>query len=303
MPLLPAREPRQPIPIVVVAYGRDLPLLVLQARSFAIHLAREPGRPILVINNDNDAPAFAEAFAREVMPHYGPHAAEVRLVPREACLAGFDGLNGWRRQQLLKWAASRLVPPGLYLTLDSKNCLLRPWSSAGLLTAEGRIRLGPRRPDETLRPAFRYFNPEMPEPERLAYIWTPFALLTRHVSAMIEAIGEREPGGAFELLARDASLTEYGLYWSYLVSRRAEWLYDLGQPSTVAGFRFSGRDNPDLVFEAIRQPHIAWLGLHARVAGVAPAMRRRVAQVLAEHGLFADAAAATRFLEGFARGG
>jgi hypothetical protein len=302
MPLLPPASPVRPVPFATIGFSRDLPLLRLQARSFALHLADEPGRRIWVVNNDNDPRAFEDAFRTEVLPLYGPHAAQVELVWRGDVVPGFDRISGWRRQQLLKWGMSRVVQPGLYLTLDSKNCLVRPWRDRDLFTEDGRVRMQRRRLDRNLAPSFHYFVSSDSagtdaEPGYVSNIWTPYALWTRHVTAMMEDIERREGRSAYEVLASSESLFEYALYWAFLVARGADALYDLHAPYFFAGFWFKDGEDAEAVLRTLAQPTIAWFGLHRRITPAAPALRDRIAAFLAERGFFASAEEASASLD------
>jgi hypothetical protein len=299
MPVLPAALPRRPIPLVTIGFLGDLALLRLQARSFAIHLLPAPGRRILVVNNDNDAAGFAASFARLVLPEYGPHAEAVELLPREAVLAGFDALKGWRRQQLLKWAVVGLAGAPLCLTLDSKNCLLAPWRDEDLFTAEGRIRLGKRRLAENLVPSWRYFVPDGPAPALVSNITTPYALLGRDMAAMLAAIAAREGRPAFEVLAERGEFYEYALYWAHLAACGRDWLYDLRAKPLAAGLWFTEDEQAETILAALESGLVPWLGLHRRVAGAEPAIRARIAALLAQARLFPSAGRATAFMDRF----
>ena len=285
--LLPPARPRHPVPFVTIGFSADLPLLRLQARSFARHLAVEHGRRIYVVNNDQDAGVFAAAFGAEVLPEYGPHAHQVTLVPREACLPGFDELKGWRRQQLLKWAMSSVVDHGLYLTLDCKNVLVRPWCDADLFTEEGQIRLARRGLRDKFLPSFLYFvDKDEPRPEFVSNIVTPYTLSARLVQEMLREIAAREPVSAFRMLAEEPAYYEYALYWSYVVARGAAWMYDLTQPPLSGGFWFKDHENVDDVLATLGHPSTAWAGVHRNIAQASAESQARVAAFLVERGLF-----------------
>ena len=305
MPLLPPASPVRPVPFATIGFSRDLPLLRLQARSFALHLAEEQGRRIWVVNNDNDPRAFEDAFRAEVLPLYGPHAAQVELIWRGDVVPGFDKASGWRRQQVLKWGMCRVVGPGLYLTLDSKNCLVRPWRDRDLFTPDGRVRMQRRGLDRTLAASFHYFVPPDPaatesKPPYVSNIWTPYALWTRHVTAMMEEIERREGCSAYEVLASSESLFEYALYWAFLVARGADALYDLHAPYLFAGFWVKDGEDAEVLLRTLAQPNVAWFGLHRRITPAAPALRDRIAAFLTERGVFASAEAARAWLDALA---
>jgi hypothetical protein len=289
---LPAAGPQGPVPFVTVSFSADIPLLRLQARSFARLLLREPGRRILVINNDDEPDRFADAFSAQVLPEYGPHAAAVTLLPRQACLEGHDETRGWRRQQMLKWAFSRLLPDGFYLTLDSKNFLVHPWREADLRGAGGAVRLPRRRLSERLEPSFRYFVPEGPPPDRVSNITTPYALSAPHVRAMLEAIVAREGGSPFDLLAPEASFFEYALYWSFITARGATGLYDLGLPPIGAGLWSAELEEVRMALAVVEEPRTAWFALHRRTSRAEPEVHRLIAARLVGAGLFAEEAEA-----------
>jgi hypothetical protein len=284
--------------LVVVAFRPDLPLLTLQARSFALHLEPEEGRRIYVVNNDHDQERFRRAFEREVLPLYGPHAPQVELLPLSACLAGFEDLRGWRRQQLLKWAVARIVPSSAYLALDCKNLLIRRWRMADILAPGGRMRLARRRPGGSLEASTRYFLADAPAPDFLANISTPYPMVCRHVLGMMSAIEAREGRSAFRMLAERGDCFEFALYYAYLLSIGEAGLYDLQRPPFSMSLWFRPGEKVDFVMESAGKDHVRWFGLHRRAALAPPELQERVAALLAERGLFADAAAAREFLAG-----
>ncbi|MFC7734383.1 DUF6492 family protein [Roseomonas sp. GCM10028921] len=132
---------------VTVAYGPDLPLLRLQARSLALYLDRDACGAILVIGNDPRNRFLAAQFRETVLPAYGPLAPAVRYVDA-AEVSDFSGIaragQGWRRQQGLKLDVHRLVRTRGYVTLDCKNHLTRPTRADAFADGKGRLRVAPR---------------------------------------------------------------------------------------------------------------------------------------------------------------
>jgi hypothetical protein len=303
-PRLPPAAPRRPVPLVVIGVAADLPLLRLQARSFAHHLANEPGRRILVVNGDDDEGAFAAAFHAEVLPQYGRHAPQVELLPAAAVLQGQDAPAS-RRVPALRWAMARIVEPGLYLTLDSGNLLIRGWGSDDLFLPDGRMRMLRRLLSDALEPSFRYFVPADPDtpadapPDRrnVSNIWTPYLLATRHVIAMTEEIARREGIDAAALLDARPELIDNALYWAFLVARGTDRFYDLLAPPNFAGIGAMDAAGVEAALTLAEDPAVAWFGLNRRVGRAEPALRAPIAALLTERGVFADAAAAMTALE------
>lgn len=303
-PRLPPAAPRRPVPLVIIGVSAELPLLRLQAQSFARHLAVEPGRRICVVNGDDDEAAFVAAFQAEVLPHYGPHAPQVELLARRDVLRG-DEAVATHRKQALRWAMARVVEPGLYLTLDSGNLLLRSWGTGDLFMPDGRMRMLRRPLSDTLEPSFRYFVPADPDappdaaPDRrnVSNIWTPYLLATRHVIAMTEEIERREGGDAAALLAARPELIDCALYWAFLVSRGTDRFYDLHAPPNRTGIGTVDAATVEAALRMAEDPSVAWFGLNRRLARAEPALRVPVAALLADRGIFADAEAAMAALE------
>lgn len=303
-PRLPPAAPRRPVPLVVIGATADLALLALQAESFARHLADEPGRRILVVNGDDDEAGFAAAFHAEVLPRYGRHAPQVELLPAAAVLRGHDAPAS-RRAPALRWAIARVVDPGLYLTLDSGNLLVRGWRSDDLFLPDGRMRMLRRPLSGALEPSFRYFVPaasdapaDAPAARRnVANIWLPYLLATRHVIAMTEEIARREGTDAAALLDARPELIDNALYWAFLVAHGTDRFYDLFAPPNFAGVGAMDAAAVEALLTLAKEPAVAWFGLNRRVARAEPALRAAIAALLTERGLFADTAAATAALE------
>jgi hypothetical protein len=302
-PRLPPAAPRRPVTLLVIGTAADLALLRLQAQSFARHLADEPGRRILVVNSDDDEAAFAAAFHAQVLPHYGRHAPQVELLPASAILEGQDAPAS-RRASALRWAMARLIEPGLYLTLDSGNLLVRAWGSDDLFLPDGRMRMLRRPLSAALEPSFRYFVPPDPDalpdapPDRrnVSNVWTPYLLATRHVIDMTEEIARREGSDAAAVLDARPELIDNALYWAFLVARGTDRFYDLLAPPNFAGV---GTMDPAVVAAALtlaEDPAVAWFGLNRRVARADPALRAPIAALLTERGLFDDTEAAVTAL-------
>ncbi len=293
---LPPAAPRPPFPLLTVCYLADLPLLQLQARSFARHLAYEEGRRILVVDNETEGDDFARAFHRVVLPEYGPHADQVTLLSWRELVPGHEALRGSQRQHLVKWAVAGIAESTAYLALDAKNCLLRPWRDADFLGTTGRLRLAKRRLSAALTPSYRYFMPEDPPPPYVAKVTTPYPLVTRQVQAMMAAIAAREGRPALDVLARRKDLSYLGLYWSYVVASDLEWLYDFDQPPMAAGFWGTESEDGHAILDMVRRHEVPWLGIHRRVGRVAANIRAGIAEIVAAAGLFETTADAKLFL-------
>jgi len=281
---------------VTVAFRGDLPLLRLQARSMARHL--DPaivGRVIVVENAPRDA-AFAEDFARDVLPAYGALAPRVRLVPGDV-LGTFEGAarrdNGWRRQQALKLEAHRVVAAPVYVTLDCKNHLVRPTGADAFLAEDGRLRMNPRVAQPRQMGAFDLFGvPEAARPETIFHIVTPFPLLTAEVAAMDAALRARTGAGSADaiLSGTGPDVAEYRLYCAFLVAERGGWeaRHVLSAPPSVTYFARGDRIEPFL--RRVDQPATRVMGVHRRAVWATEEAKAEIVRRWIGFGLIAEAA-------------
>ncbi len=270
--------PDTPIDYVVVSFLGDLPLLRLQARSFALFHAPDDIGRIIVVNNDNDPPAFAQRFEAEVRPLYAALAGKVEVVPADDLLPGITGSRrGWRRQQALKLAACRLVTAPVSIAIDSKNHLIRPAGKALYQTAEGRLIVPGRKRWSVPDACLTYFG-VAPEawPAEVANIVTPYPLVTRLVLSLLEEL-ERRGEDLATLFETKGEFFEFALYHAWLVAQGEDGLYDLQAPVIATGFwphKFPDPERP--LRRLVAQtglPHVHWLAIHRKARALPPSLR------------------------------
>ncbi|MBO0922201.1 hypothetical protein J1G42_15365 [Cellulomonas sp. zg-ZUI222] len=293
--------------VVTVVFELEVPLLLLQARSFARHVPVGAVAEVLVI--DNTARGLPARGAAELLAAYGPHADRVTLL-RPDDLGGVPAAPGWQRQQALKLLVAPRVTTGRYLALDAKNHLVRAPDPAWFGVPDGRARLGvhgyaghPLRP--ALERTVRYLGLDPGAVlDRFPATVTPFVLVTSLVRAMVEDVGDRA-GRPFAQEFVDHRLTEFFLYAAWLEARaggRDRWYAD-GQP----GCPVVWPGDPSL--RAVRAAGEELDGTGAPVLSVhRTALVRMPADATdaltdlwVAHGLFAARGDAARFVAGFRR--
>lgn len=151
-----------------IVYGKDYPLLELQARSMARFLDPAEVASISIIMNDVDEPPLRRNLS-EILPFYGSLAAHVQIVCGDDILLpgnkrsspraferayvdhryripsvrrqGWRGNNGYRMQQALKLASARCAGSDRIVLLDAKNVFLRPLSESDFFSSDGKGRI------------------------------------------------------------------------------------------------------------------------------------------------------------------
>ena len=291
-----AAEGPLPLDFVTVAFAADLPLLRLQARSMARYLDPDLCGQVIVIANQPGDAGLVERIAREVVPDYGALAPRVRLTDA-AALRDLEAIdpraNGWRRQQVLKLEAHRLVGTEAYVTLDCKNHFIRPTSADAFLDPSGRLRMLPRGVQPRHAGAFDLFGlPPGQHPATMFHIITPFSLIASEVAAMDRALRARTGRGYAEaILAADGPRqVEYRLYCAFLVAERGGWearhvLSDL--PS--ASF-FAREDQLAPVLRKADRPDTRMMAVHRRAAWCTPEEKAEIIRRWLAFGLIGDGA-------------
>ena len=159
--------------VVTVVFRKELPLLVLQARSMARFFDPDAINRILVVVNDFHEDATAAAV-EAIRPHYGrladrlevvrPDAlqSDLRLGPlrraerwyvahgrgplmrplprRDRLASGWRGNPGWSMQQAQKLLSVNVVTAPYLLILDAKNFFVAPVGLDTFVAADGRAR-------------------------------------------------------------------------------------------------------------------------------------------------------------------
>ncbi|MDP2654692.1 MAG: DUF6492 family protein [Candidatus Omnitrophota bacterium] len=142
------------------------------------------------------------------------------LRPRD----GWHSLNGWRRQQILKILAARLVDTDYFLIVDSDLCLMRP-ANLKTIFPDGKALFGRDRLKtqyDWWAGAARVLGISLklgPEDEVISV--TPQVLVTSVVNRLMDYLMSkaREKGARtlLEYLSQNGPWTEYTLYWLFLL--------------------------------------------------------------------------------------
>jgi SAM-dependent methyltransferase len=300
--LPPDAPPDAPIDYVVVSFHGDLPLLALQARSLDLfHVAEDVGR-IIIVNNDNKPAVFERRFEAEVRPHYGALADRVQLVPADDLLPGISrSRSGWRRQQALKLAAVRLVQAPVFVSLDSKNHLIRPTGRGVYRTPEGRVIVQGRRRWAVPEACLAYFDvPPDAWPVQVSNIITPYPMVTRHVLSLLEEL-ERRGEDLGTLFETRRELYEFALYYAWLVAQGEAGIHELDAPPFAIGFWPHKVTDPDRALRRVVAqtglPQTHWLAVHRMMQDAPPSLKEVVAGLWRGFGLVETAEEAAAILD------
>lgn len=206
---------------VTPVFEAETDLLLLQARSFAQHLATEDVAALLVI--DNSARGMPHRLRTDLEAAVGHHAPALRVLrPDDVCAV--PAASGWRRQQVLKLAIAREVPTPHYVVLDAKNHFVARPGPHHFVAADGRSRVrGYGYDGHPLRPALvhvlRTLGLDPAEHVgRFTATVTPFVLDTAAVRDLVEDV-ESTYGAPFGKVFVQNDLTEFFLYAGWLLRR------------------------------------------------------------------------------------
>jgi hypothetical protein len=288
--------------IVTVVFEPELPLLRLQARSFARFLDIEVPTKIIVI--DNSAKGIGSASWSRVLKEYGSFAPLVELVRAES-ISGMPPATGWNSQQVLKLAVARRVESDRYLTLDAKNHLIRPTGLADFEAADGRpfgnfhsYAAHPLKPSFERVLSYVGLDPS-DSIDRFTATATPFVLYTGFTRQLIDDIEQRSGSTFAEEFIR-AKMTEYFLYSAWLIAHghRLEELYDpAGIQCPAVWPKGANLAGVERALAAVAEHDPAVISVHrtalARMDGAA---RSRLRDFWLQRKLFDSRAEVTRFV-------
>ena len=174
----------QILPIVIVACLRDearLQTLLASLEKFSVET-----RQIHVVSGDLDFDTFAKAWHCRLRPTAARHC--YWLHPAHE-LATITSTVGWRRQQVLKLLAYKLLD-GDWLTMDCSNLVTRPWSNSDLsingqwvTTGDSPDNLGNHAFIDAIRYYMAWFDCR---PTMVESCCTPFVLEAGVVGQLIE---------------------------------------------------------------------------------------------------------------------
>lgn len=301
--VMPRRVPaRAGLDFVTVCFLAEIPLLKMQARSFARFASPDEVGSIVIIVNDVRFAACWLAIRREVLPEYGRLRRKVRIRFHFQLTDGLAEWNGWFVQQVLKVAIARHICAKQYVCLDAKNFFVRPVTRDAFIDPEtGRYRshlIIRNSIPGYLAKCYAYFG--LPAPSLPVPPTTPFVLAVRCVIDLIDTIERREakPFDAFFLATSEIS--EFWLYAAFVeVEHGFTTLYSYGPALTctlwdeeypsIEAFR-------DALFSAAEHGAVC-VGLHRRrVPRLTEAERAAVAELWQSLGLVRDRAEAETLL-------
>jgi hypothetical protein len=206
-----------------VAFESERSLLLLHARSLALHLDPQLLASVIVI--DNSARGFRPEFVDRLRRAYGPFGDRLRVV-RRAEVGSIPRGIGWYVQQVLKLQIVNHVETERYVVLDVKNLAVAPISADFFADPSGRPRgIAYTYESHPLRPGLErvltYVGVDpAPYVERFTATVTPFVFDSATVRALIEWIEERS-GRPFADEFMQRELLEFFLYSGYLVAQGA----------------------------------------------------------------------------------
>ena len=298
--------------LVTVVHGADLPLLRLQARSLARFFPPEDISEILVLVNDIHESRVRDD-ARKILPEYGPHGPNVRILGGDDLLGatgktfrtrlmrtrhrwpayrhtGWRGNNGYRMQQAFKLAAARVATSDRILILDSKNVFIRPSATSDFFAPDGRPRMrfmpiSADHHERWLRESLRTFDARIPVTEFTETVCytPPFPIARSFLGEVLEALEARR-GPVEGVFAPRRGPSEFMLInvWATVAHAGIRDVFS-ESPHRNAGFwRDGGPDAFERVLQQIDDPHFLSVGIHRKALKRLPeGSTDRVAEALA----------------------
>lgn len=295
----------KPLTVVTVVYTVEINLMLLQARSLARFLDPALVKDIIVIVHDTRPKSLARLCRLYILPAYGRLAKYVRIISADD-ISPVKARN-WKSQQVMKLVIAKHVTTDWYLTLDTKNHLVRPVTADTLFAPDGRPRNYLSPVDDRMYERFDRCQVLMDLPceergTRVLPTITPYMLNTGLVRDMIRFI-EESFGDVFDtFFMKEKPVNEYYLYYNFLRKRNipVEDLYFIGRVYCVTFFKMSptqGRHFETLIERAFSENTYAFAVHRKCLENLADTLREKAVQMWVERGLTADAEEAVRFLE------
>ncbi|QIK65367.1 hypothetical protein G7072_02555 [Nocardioides sp. HDW12B] len=291
---------------VSVVFGPEVPLLRLQARSFAAFAHPDVVAEVIVL--DNTAGGMARKEQQALVADFGVHGPSVRVL-RGREVMKVPATTGWRSQQVLKLGIAEQVGTPRYVVLDAKNHLVAPLGGDFFEAPDGRIRMGLPHSyaAHSLRPSLErvltYLGLDLSLVDRFTTTATPFVLDTATVRSLVEELGA-PTGRSFAEEFLDHDLTEFFLYSGWVrASGPWEELFDF-QPveCPVLWPRNATEEGVAAVSWWVSERGTPFLGVHRRaLLRLDPAGLEALASMWADAGLFVSAEDAATFITDFRR--
>jgi hypothetical protein len=291
---------------VSVVFEAEMPLLELQARSFAVHVPPELARRLVLL--DNTRRGIDAATRQRLRAGYGPHADRLEIL-RPADVARVPVAVGWRTQQVLKLAVARQLDEPYYVALDAKNHFVADPGMGWFVAPDGRPRVDfesfldhPLR--GSLERVLRYAGLDPAEHlGRFTSTVTPFVFDTGLVRTVLDGVEERSGRPFAEEFVRQ-DLTEFFLYAAWLVAggRPLDDLFDLNQrPATIVWPRRADPAGVRRAVTNVRDRGAPVFTVHRRAfAALDAESAEEIAALWADRGLFPTVTEGTRFVAAFA---
>jgi len=252
---------------VTVTFSEELPLLALQAKSFAMYVDPEIVGTIFIVVNDEFK--VSTKIRRSILWRYGDLSNKVKIIYKKLDQPS----HGWKRQQILKLLASRDVHTDTYIILDSKNHFIKPFSLSQIISPSGKLyslfyRMHPPY-RENFKEMCNYFNyTEHVNFDKVLPSTTPYFMKTKIVRQLLEDLEERE-GLPAEIIIHNKNLySEFYLYYLYLLSKNISIsdIYE-SRDKTSATLYSNSISNPELFsfqLEGVEHPQTYCLGIHRK---------------------------------------
>ena len=207
-------------PIVVVSCLRDMKLLELQAYSINQWL-NDPHDIYIIVNEDELIDQWNEYFDTHCRKYYHPkhnltilYKNEFDCHWRKRVDEGYLH-NGWDNQQILKLAISQKLNSHCYLVLDSKDFLIKLWSTNNYSLDDkipGRKNLYSMNTATWVEYSKALSLPVDLPTRPVMTIATPVYLKSDLVQSLISNFGGLKDF-SFWFLDQDCSLSEFVLYY------------------------------------------------------------------------------------------
>lgn len=294
--------------LLTVSHTPEIAALRMQARSLSRFVHPSSVNSIVVICNEPLFEPFHMRFEAEVLQEYGVHAQKVTLLHRDTLVRPAHWRHGWRSQQMLKLLASRVLPDGWVLILDSKNHFVRPITAESYRAADGRLRTWKSHHRGHMEQFFRaslaaFDLPIEPHIDAWIPTVTPMPVPIRDIRGCVDALYEKfGPGFHDDFLHSGCRMTEFFLIAAYQFRTHGD---------LAARYAFETRPNSAILFKdkvvdlnrfgsvmfAASQPHtLSFAVHHAAFAALDDAQRGRIAEFWLSRGLISDIEEALPFL-------
>lgn len=265
----------EPISLITVTHGLDLPMLRLQARGLRLYADRDLVDDITIILNDPNPAALRAQFDHNVRADYGPLSNKLRILDWQTLWHGRLGKSriGWRSQQVLKLLGAAKASAPYALILDTKTFPVRALNRAALFDAEGKLRT---HLEPFVEKFYQHFlsaadivglkGPALEDGLAIGDVLPsapPVLTLKSTVQTAIQAL-ERKSGTPFaQAFMANPKLTEFYLYAAQAIADGSIHHYKIGQPR-VAGL-FAGtltRAYIEDQYERLNRPDVWAFNLH-----------------------------------------